>query len=126
MNKEVTRFLDELTHPFRQQIDQLRAIILGVSSDIEENIKWNGPNYTVGGQDRITIRVNPAKTMDLILHKGAKTQAEPEKKLLREDYGLLTWKSNDRAIARFADAASFEKAKPHLAEIVKNWLEATL
>lgn len=52
LNKEVTRFLDELRHPLREEIEALRLVILEASALLEENIKWNGPNYSVGAEDR--------------------------------------------------------------------------
>jgi hypothetical protein len=126
MNPVVTTFLDELNHPFRELIEELRKIVLATRNDLEENIKWNGPNYRVEENDRVSIKVLPAKSVYLIFHCGAKVQAEPKARLLKEDYGLLTWKSNDRAVIGFTKEADFLKAKPHLAELVKNWLNVTL
>jgi hypothetical protein len=126
MNPEVTRFLDELNHPFRQEIEELRQIILDAREDIEENIKWNGPNYKVKDQDRLSVKVQPTKSFHLIFHIGAKVKAEPERRLLSEDYNLLTWKSNDRAVLDFKSEADFLKARLHLPELVKNWFTVTL
>jgi len=126
MNPQVTTFLDELNHPFREDIEALRQLILGTREDIEENIKWNGPNYRVQDQDRVSMKVLPAKSFHLIFHIGAKVKAEPEQRLLSEDYKLLTWKSNDRAVLDFKNKADFEKARPHLAELVRNWFSITL
>ena len=56
---DVARHLDELNHPLRNVIDQLRKIIVGAVDELEENIKWNGPNYSHRGEDRITMRVHP-------------------------------------------------------------------
>ena len=126
MNPEVTKFLDELNHPFRGTIEELRKIILGTRIDIEENIKWNGPNYKVNDNDRVSVKVHPASSLSLIFHIGAKIKAEPEERLLSKDYDLLTWKSNDRAILNFKDQKDFIKAKPHLNELVTNWFNAAL
>ncbi|RYY19262.1 MAG: DUF1801 domain-containing protein, partial [Chitinophagaceae bacterium] len=125
-NKEVTDFLDNIMHPFRQEIQQLREIILSTGPDIKENIKWNGPNYTLNGQDRITIKVNPPKSFHLILHTGAKVQAQPANRLVEKDHGILNWKSNDRAIADFKKPGDFEKSSPYLSEIIKKWLDASI
>ena len=121
MNYEVTQFLDQLKHPLRQRIEELRAIILESHPELEENIKWNGPNYTFNGTDRITIRVNPIGALNLILHMGAKSQsfAQP---LIRDDHDLLVWKSHDRAVADFRKEAQFDVAKPFLKELIKKWL----
>ena len=126
MNPEVTKFLDELNHPFRETIEELRKIILGTRSDMEENIKWNGPNYKVKDNVRVSIKVHPAKSLHLIFHIGSKIKAEPKERLLSEDYNLLTWKSYDRAVLGFRDKEDFIKAKPHLSELITNWFNATI
>jgi uncharacterized protein YdhG (YjbR/CyaY superfamily) len=51
LNSEVTDFLDELNHPFRKEIEQLRNCILAANNDLTENIKWNGPNYCFDNED---------------------------------------------------------------------------
>jgi len=38
LNSEVTDFLDELNHPFRKEIAQLRNCILTANQDLTENI----------------------------------------------------------------------------------------
>lgn len=57
LNNEVTAFLDALNHPFRNEIQQLRNIILAANDGLTENIKWNGPNYCFNQADRITMRI---------------------------------------------------------------------
>lgn len=124
-SEEVTHFLDGLAHPFRNEIEQLRTIILDAGIGLAENIKWNGPNYAVNGQDRITMKIQPPVKIQLIFHRGAKAQEQPEKKLIDDDSGLLTWKENDRAVATFWSAAEIESHRPALTQIVRNWIGAT-
>jgi len=69
LNSEVTKFLDDLRHPFRKEIEQLRLNILSADSGLEENIKWNGPNYCFEKNDRITMRIHPPKQIQLIFHR---------------------------------------------------------
>lgn len=59
LNYELTSLLDGLNHPFRNEIEQLRICILEANKHLEENIKWNGPNYCFDHEDRITMRVQP-------------------------------------------------------------------
>ena len=61
LNREVTDFLDELNHPFRNEIEQLRRYIISANTALTENIKWNGPNYSIHNEDRITMRIQPPK-----------------------------------------------------------------
>jgi len=125
LNPEVSQFLDELKHPLRAEIDQLRTIILNSDSKISENIKWNGPNYCYQNEDRITMRVQPPKQIQLIFHRGAKKLAQPDNKLIDDKSGLLAWKENDRAIASFKNSDDVRKFKADLEGIVKKWISAT-
>lgn len=123
MNPEVTNFLDPLNHPLRNEIEQLRKIILSAKSGIEENIKWNGPNYTFNGEDRITMKIQPPKNVQLIFHRGAKVLEMPKERLLKEDFGILNWKTNDRAIVTFINMEEIVSNKESLNRIVNKWIE---
>jgi hypothetical protein len=126
LNNEVSKFLDNLNHPFRKEIERLRIEILGADSRLTENIKWNGPNYCCGNDDRITMRIQSPGKIQLIFHRGAKVQVQPNGRIIKDDSGLLTWKGNDRAIATFINIADIENSKPDLTRIVKDWIDATI
>ncbi len=127
LNSDVTDFLDALNHPFRKEIEALRHCILTVNSGLTENIKWNAPNYCFDGVDRITMRIQPptTKQIQVIFHCGAKVKAQPKEKFLQEDFGILVWKSNDRAIATFKNMPKIEGHEIYLSKIVQAWIEAT-
>ncbi|MGV3508519.1 MAG: DUF1801 domain-containing protein [Sphingobacteriaceae bacterium] len=125
-NSDVTQFLNDLNHPFRNEIEALRLIILNATSGLSENIKWNGPNYSFDGQDRITMRIQPPKQVQLIFHRGAKVQVQPREKLITDESGLLTWKENDRAVATFKNLADIESNSAALSKVVKDWVEVAL
>lgn len=126
LNKDVTEFMDELQHPFRNEIEQLRNYILTANSELSENIKWNGPNYCFGNEDRITMRVQPpTKQVQLIFHRGAKKQEQPNDKLISNKSKLLVWKENDRAIITFKSLQDIESGKAELTSIVSEWISAT-
>lgn len=125
MNIDVTNFLNELQHPLREEIEQLRYIILSVDSRLEENIKWNGPNYCVAHEDRITMKIQPPKQIQLIFHRGTKRMSQPGSRIMDDASGLLVWKENDRAVASFKNLAAIQQSKPVLQKIVQGWLQAT-
>lgn len=125
LNKEVTTFLDTLNHPFRKEIELLRSIILNAGIKLEENIKWNGPNYSIGSDDRITMRIMPPKQVQLIFHRGAKKQEQPKQKLINDQSGLLDWKENDRAVVSFKTLADIETKKKELSDIITSWIKAS-
>lgn len=123
-NNEVTKFLDELNHPLRAEIEELRLIILNSIKGLTENIKWNGPNYCFDDQDRVTMRIQPPKQIQLIFHRGAKKIIQPKDKLIDDKSGLLIWKENDRAIAAFNNIDEIKKAKSNLEVILNSWINA--
>lgn len=124
INKEVTQFLNSLNHPFRNEIELLRFIILGANDKLTENIKWNGPNYCFSGEDRITMRIQPPKQVQIIFHRGAKVKEQPHNRLLINDFDILTWKENDRAIATFKSMEEINNSKLVLAKVVEAWIIA--
>jgi len=124
LSDEVTAFLDDLKHPLRKEIDEVRKIILSSGDGLTENIKWNGPNYSVGENDRVTMRIQPPKQVQLIFHRGAKVLKQPKGKLIDDASGLLAWKGNDRAVVTLKSMDEIISAKKDLADIVKKWLRA--
>jgi hypothetical protein len=126
LNNEVTKFLDELNHPFRKEIELLRNFILTANNKLTENIKWNGPNYCFYNEDRITMRIQPpAKQVQLIFHRGAKKQTQPKNKIISNKSKMLVWKENDRAIITFKNMLDIENGKAELTNIVTEWINAT-
>ena len=125
-NIDVTNFLKDLNHPFYEEIELLRKFILTVDQNLRENVKWNGPNYCYNDEDRITMRIQPPKKqVQLIFHRGAKKQANPENKLIPHKSKLLLWKENDRAIITFMNLLEIENGKEELTEIISEWINAT-
>ena len=126
LNNEVTTFLDDLHHPFRKEIEKLRSIILSVNNKFTENIKWNGPNYCYNKEDRITMRIQPPKQVQLIFHRGAIKKEQPQSTLINDNSGLLIWRGNDRAVITFNSMADIDSRKADLATIIKKWIHAAL
>jgi hypothetical protein len=125
LNIEVTDFLNNLNHPFIKEIEQLRNCILSANKNISENIKWNGPNYCIDNEDRITMRVQPpTKQLQLIFHRGAKKKEQPKDKLIANKSKMLVWKENDRAIVTFKSLQDIEIGKTELATIINEWIKA--
>lgn len=122
LNVEVSKFLDGLNHPLRDEIENLRHIITNATNGLTENIKWNGPNYCYNDNDRITMKIQPPKQIQLIFHRGAKKQEQPEDRIIQSKSKLLLWKENDRAIITFKNISEIEKAKADLSSIVNEWI----
>ncbi len=124
INIEVTSFLDSTKPPLRDEIDALRTIIMSTGLNLAESIKWNAPNYSINGNDRITLRIDSPKQIQIIFHRGAKVQTQPTERILSNKYSILLWKENDRAIASFKNLNEIQENSKMIKEIVINWIEA--
>nr|WP_315244420.1 DUF1801 domain-containing protein [uncultured Flavobacterium sp.] len=124
-SSEVTEFLNDLSHPFRNEIEELRNYILESNRNLTENIKWNAPNYCFENEDRITMRIQPVTTnVQLIFHRGAKKKEQPKEKLIKNKSKMLVWKENDRAIIIFKNSQEIENGKEELQKIINQWINA--
>ena len=123
-SEEVAQFMVALEHPFKEEIVQIRKIILEANKDLTENIKWNAPNFCLGGEDRITMRIYPPKQIQLIFHRGAKVQEMPKETLIADNSGILSWKTNDRAVATLANSTDIAAKSADLVLIINAWLKA--
>ena len=87
LNAEVTAFLDAQAHPSGAHRKPAQSY-LEWGTGLVENIKWNGPNYSLAGEDRITMRIHPPKQVQVVLHRGAR-QEQPKERLLADEGALL-------------------------------------
>lgn len=119
-------YFKELEHPLRQEILEVRKIILDARTGITEHIKWNAPSYCVNGEDRLTFNLRGKDFFRLILHCGVKIKARKLKGKIESDKnGLLEWAADDRAIIRFTDIIDIMQKKPLLTSIIQEWLKKT-
>lgn len=119
----VTEFLDQSNLQRRPEIELLREVILETCPNLFESIKWNGPNYSDDGKDRISMRIFPNNQLQLILHLGAKSTKSVEPSRIPDSLGLLIWKSADRALMDFPNSDRILSTKTSLAEIIQNWIQ---
>lgn len=125
-NFEVDSFLKELNHPQIKEIEQLRKIILETSPEITEIIKWNAPSYVYKGTDRITFNFPPKRDKFLLVfHTGAKVKAKSDAKIIRDEKGLLEWRSDERAILTFKDSKDLEENKAAIKIIINEWIKSS-
>lgn len=117
----VAEFLAALEHPLRREVEAVRALILGVSPEIREEIKWNAPSFFTT-EHFATFNLRAPKEVRLILHLGAKVKAMKEPLQIADPDGLLKWLGKDRAMVTFASGQDVKvKAKP-LAALLADWV----
>ncbi len=125
LNSDVTEFLEVLNHPFRKEIEVLRNFILSTNINLTENIKWNGPNYCIKDEDRITMRIQPPKKqVQLIFHRGAKMK-DNANFVFEDPSGLMHWITKDRATVTFTSMNDIDVHEKAFAKLIKEWLIAT-
>ncbi len=128
MNKnttnEVNTFINNLDHPLKNESLELRNIIVTNFPKLHEHIKWNGFSFQHHEEDFLTFNFSNRGVIRLILHRGTKNMIEPEEKLIKENFVLLKWASNDRAIVTFTSKAEIKNYSESLVEVIHKWIKA--
>lgn len=121
----VVAFLRDLDHPLKKEIEAIRRIILGVSPEIREGIKWNAPSFrTTDDFATFNLRSRGGEpAVGLILHTGAKVKAAAKDGVrVADPAGLLKWLAKDRAIVTFTGAADVRAKEAPLLAIIQEWI----
>jgi hypothetical protein len=109
-------------NPSTPLVDVLRRAILAGDSSLVEGVKWNSPNFSIDGADRVTLRLNPKGGVQVILHRGAKKDASAFE--VDDPTGELEWRGHDRAILTVTDDDAAQRLAPQLTELVARWIAA--
>lgn len=122
----VAEFLDAQTPERRAEVEWLRALVFEAEPGVGEKIKWNSPNYTLNGVDRLTINAAGKGPVRLILHFG--TDRAEEKNAAPTFSGdprrLLTWHSDIRASLPVPPATQLAEDRDALIAVIRAWLVA--
>ncbi len=122
LNPEISKWIESLNHPQESSIQWIREIIMNSGHSTEEKIKWNSPNFTVNGEDRITLRIQPVKHFQIILHLGAKKSLRDLSTEFSTLSPLIEWKSGDRGIISLSNKSDIKNIEVELKKIVTKWL----
>ena len=122
LNPAIGKWINSLNHPQESSINWVRKMIIKTTPAIEENIKWNSPNFSVNGLDRITLRIQPIQHFQIILHLGAKKSTENLTSELTVKSSLIEWKTKDRGIITLSGRNDLNLIETELRMIVSTWL----
>ena len=111
---KVDEFLENLSHPFKAEIEAVRSIIKGVNKDINEEIKWNAPSFNYKGEYLVTFNLREQKHIHLVFHNPH--IAKVKSKLLEGNYV-------DRRMAYFADMKDIKAKQPLLEKVLKDLIK---
>lgn len=110
--REVDAFMDVLDHPFKAEVQSLREIILNVSENIAEQVKWKAPSFSYKGY-MATFNLWEQERVHLIFHNGA---------ILNNASGLLEGDYPDRRMLYFTDMEDVKSKKAALEDLVRQWI----
>ena len=121
---EVDSYLEQLQHGRKPEIEMLRLLVLTAVPNLVERIKWNAPSYGLGQDDRVTMRLHPGDRLQLILHRGAKANADDFFRFEDPD-GLIVWAAPDRGVVTLRDADDLAARSAALGRVIKRWVAMT-
>lgn len=89
--------------------------------------KWNAPNFQVSEHDLITLNFSPRHPVRVVFHRGAKAvDTKTGNRLVADDSQRLTWATDQRAYAAFADVAAVQDGSDWLTGFCQKWVTAAL
>lgn len=118
----VDAFMAALVHPFKAEIEQIRALILGVDPSIAEGIKWNAPSFRTS-EYFATTNLRAKGGVGVILHLGARSRALPAGGIaIGDPERLLSWLAPDRAVVTFRSAEELQAKAIAFQGILREWI----
>jgi len=118
----VIAYLKKLDHPLKKEIEAVRKVILGVSPDIREGIKWNVPSFRTTDYFA-TFHVRATDSVQLIFHTGAKVkQTATTGVKIADPNGLIQWLAKDRCMITLGKGKQIQANRQAFEEIVSQWI----
>lgn len=122
LNDEVTLFMEQLDHPYKAQINQLRGLIKKLNPEILEEIKWNAPSFKLE-EHFATFKLHPPKHIQIVLHRGVKPKNDNKQFLLTDAHGLIKWAASDRCVLTLTSAEQVMELEKEISSILRQWIE---
>ena len=120
----VDEFLAAQPPQRRADVEALRELVRETEPALTEIVKWNSPDYTLDGVDRLTINAAGRGPVRLILHFGTgRAEDKGAAPMFRGDpEGLLTWHSNIRASLSLPEPAQLAQERDAIIAVIRAWL----
>lgn len=111
---QVDDYMEKLEHPFKQEVERLRSIILNANPKLQERVKWNSPSfYFVKDLAAFNLRASGYVQIIFIFYDGN----------MIEDSSFLQGRWKDRREARFYSMDDIEAKQPALEQFINNWIK---
>jgi len=112
--EEVDRYMANLEHPFKAEVELLRSIILDASNQLQERVKWNSPSfYYVKDLAAFNLRAKGYVQIIFIFYNGNMIESD----------GLLQGEWKDRREARFYSLEDINAKARKLQDFVNDWIK---
>ena len=121
----VDELLGSSDHARVVEVQLLRRAILDGVPGLTEQVKWNAPSFGIGGDDRVTFRLQPGDRVELVFHRGAKARADAATFSFDDRSGRIVWSTPDRGIVAFADEGDVRSSLADTVALVDAWVRAT-
>ena len=121
MAQTVDDYLEDLAHPHKAAVQELREFILSIDPRIKEEVKWNAPSFYLA-DNFATLRLHPAPILQLILHNGSKKMAHPKSFKVSDPTGILKWAAKDRCVVTFASLDDARSKMVALRPMMVRWI----
>ena len=115
-------FMAKLKHPLKAEIEAIRKIIGGVTSDIAEEIKWNAPSFRTT-ESFATLNLRAQDGVQIIFHLVAKVRKPMPELKIADPAGLMKWLAKDRCLVALGPGNEIEANRAALAAIVRAWIK---
>jgi len=112
-NTEVDAFMEDLTHPFKAEMQMIREIILSTDSRMTETIKWGSPTFMYKG-NLATLTPRTKRFVHLFFQSGS---------IIPNPDGLLEGEADLVRVARFHSKDDIQEKTAALQQIVLAWIQ---
>ena len=123
--QQVTQHIQNLDASIKDIVETLRQIILNVSDEISERIKWNNPSFYYSGEMQPFDPKEYKREIAVFnLHKNRIMLVFPSGAKVNNITGLLTGDYADgRRIVVFKDMEDVKARKADLQFVINEWLK---
>lgn len=110
----VDKFMLEISHPLKAEVEAVRVIIKSVDKHINEEVKWKAPSFNYKGEYLVTFNLWETKKIHLVFHNPM--IAKVKSTLLEGDY-------KDRRMMYFVDMKDVKAKQKELVKVLKDLIK---
>lgn len=114
-------FMAVLNHPLKADIEAIRAVILAVSPEISDGVKWNSLSFRTT-EWFATVNLKSTDKIQLVLHLGAKAGKAVAVDAIDDPKGLLKWLGKDRALLTIGPGKAIKSGRAAIAAVLSSWI----